>query len=387
VHQYYRVVAARPEKLRVLTVIDTPAVTGGAEKVAADLAMNIDSNRYESSFCALRPRGRQQWRTTELERAGVVLHRIEAGSMKDVRALRRFVSLLRRGDYDVVHAHLWDAHVWSALATLRSPAAVLIAHEHAWEFEGRRARQILDRLLVARRADAFVTVSHANREKMVALGLPVKKIRHIPNGIDWSGDDADGASVRAEFGIPVDAPVVGVIAVMRPEKRLDVLVEGIAILRRSVPDVRLLIAGGSALNGHLADLRRLVEDRALAEHVHFLGIRTDIPRILDAVDVACLSSDREGMPIALMEYMAAGKPIVSTSVGGVPEMVDDQVEALLVPPRDPSALADGLATLIADPSLATGLGRRAQERQRRQFSLRSFVGGIERLYEELWRDA
>jgi glycosyltransferase involved in cell wall biosynthesis len=387
VRQYHRVVAARPEKLRVLTVIDTPAVTGGAEKVAADVAMNIDPSRYESSFCALRPQGRQRWRTDALAESGVTLHRIEAVSMKDVRALGRFLKLLRRGDYHVVHAHLWDAHVWSALAALRRPPRVLIAHEHAWEFEGKRARQILDRLLVARRADAFVSVSRANREKMLALGLPVDKIRLIPNGIDWPGNHADGAALRTELDIPVEAPVVAVVAVMRPEKRLDVLVEGISILRRSIPDVRLLIAGGSALNGHLADLRRLVDDHLLAEHVHFLGIRTDVPRILDAADVACLSSDREGMPIALMEYMAAGKPIVSTSVGGVPEMVDDQVEALLVPPRDPSALARALATLLADRSLATSLGRRAQERQRRQFSLRSLVGGIERLYEELWQHA
>ena len=129
-----------------------------------------------------------------------------------------------------------------------------------------------------------------------------------------------------------------------------------AILRQVQPDVRLLIVGGSSLNGHLADLKQLVERRSLLDCVHFLGIRTDVPSVLDALDVACLSSDREGMPIALMEYMAAGKPIVSTFVGGIPEMVDDRAEALLVPPRDPQALAQALETLIADRDLAVSLG-------------------------------
>src|SRR5438552_16426761 len=134
--------ASRPEKLRVLTVVDTPAVTGGAEKVAFDIATNVDPGRYESSFCALRPRGRQQWRAAELDERGIELHRIEARSMKDVRALRRFMDLLRRGAYDVVHAHLWNAHVWGALGALRGRIPILVAHEHSWEFEGRRARQI-----------------------------------------------------------------------------------------------------------------------------------------------------------------------------------------------------------------------------------------------------
>ena len=174
-----------------------------------------------------------------------------------------------------------------------------------------------DRVLVAPRADAFVAVSRANQEKMLRLGLPAPKIHHIPNGIAWSGGPADGAGLRAEFAIPPEAPVVGVVAVMRPEKRLDVLVEAMAILRQVQPDVRLLIVGGSSLNGHLADLKQLVERRSLLDCVHFLGIRTDVPSVLDALDVACLSSDREGMPIALMEYMAAGKPIVSTFVGSL----------------------------------------------------------------------
>ena len=373
-----------PQKLRVLTVIDTPAVTGGAEKVAFDVATGLDHARYASSFCALRPRGRQQWRTAELAEQGVALHRIEAQSMKDVRALRRFMNLMRRGAYDVVHAHLWHAHVWSALASLRGRVPpILIAHEHAWEFEGRRDRQIVDRLLVARRADAFVTVSRANHQKMLELGLPPEKIRRIPNGIDWVSAASDAARVRAELGIPAAAPLVGAVAVIRPEKRLDVLIEAAAILRQTVPDVHLVIIGGSSLNGHLSELERLVGVRSLTGSVHFTGIRTDVPNLLDAVDVACLTSDREGMPIALMEYMAAGKPIVSTAVGGIPEMVDDQQEALLVPAGDPRALARALGTLLTNRQLADTLGRRAQERQRRQFSRGAFIGAIERLYEDL----
>jgi glycosyltransferase involved in cell wall biosynthesis len=118
--------------------------------------------------------------------------------------------------------------------------------------------------------------------------------------------------------------------------------------------------------------------------VLFLGIRRDVPAVLAAVDVAVLSSDYEGSPLSVMEYMAAAKPVVSTRVGGVPELVKEDVHGLLVEPRDPEALAEAVTRLLRDPALAKRLGAEGRQRQQREFSLEAMVRRIEDLYEELW---
>ena len=116
----------------------------------------------------------------------------------------------------------------------------------------------------------------------------------------------------------------------------------------------------------------------------FLGIRRDVPALLAALDIAVLSSDYEGSPLSVMEYMAAKKPVVSTRVGGVPELVEDGVHGLLVEPRDPTALAEAVTRLLRDPDEASRMGANGRERQQREFSLDAMVGRIEDLYEERW---
>src|SRR6185437_2882581 len=118
-----------------------------------------------------------------------------------------------------------------------------------------------------------------------------------------------------------------------------------------------------------AGLERRVAELGLGDSVRFLGLRRDVPAILDATDVACLSSDYEGLPIVLMEYMGAGKPIVSTAVGGIPELVAHRKEALLVPRRDPGALGDAVVELLQNRELAHQLGANARRRQARDYSL------------------
>ena len=133
--------------------------------------------------------------------------------------------------------------------------------------------------------------------------------------------------------------------------------QALALLSQRVADPHLVIAGGDAGLGNRRRTDALAESLGVADRVHLLGRREDIADVLDAFDVACLSSDYEGMPLSIMEYMSAAKPIVSTRVGGVSEMVDDGVEGLLVPRRDPAAFADAVERLLRDSALAASLGR------------------------------
>ena len=366
-------------KLRVLTLVDKPTVTGGAERLAAVVAMKLDPARFESVLCASRQTD-EPLLDRELEEAGIGVLALGRRSTLDLLAWRPLVSLLRDG-VDVVHTHMFGSNVWGTVLGRLSGVPVVVAHEHTWSFQGRPLRRFLDRELVARLADVFVAVSGEDRRKMIEVeGVDPAKIRLIPNGIPSPANGA-GADVRAELGIEPGAPVLGVVCELRAQKALEVLFEAAALLLAEFPTLKVLVAGDGPERARLEEgARRL----GVADTVLFLGIRRDVPAVLAAVDVAVLSSDYEGSPLSVMEYMAAAKPVVSTRVGGVPELVQEDVHGLLVEPRDPEALAEAVARLLRDPALAKRLGTEGRKRQQREFSLEAMVGRIEDLYEELW---
>ena len=366
-------------KLRVLTLVDKPTVTGGAERLAAVVAMKLDPARFESVLCASRQTD-EPLLDRELEEAGIGVLALGRRSTLDLLAWRPLVSLLRDG-VDVVHTHMFGSNVWGTVLGRLSGVPVVVAHEHTWSFQGRPLRRFLDRELVARWADVFVAVSGEDRRKMIEVeGVDPAKIRLIPNGIPSPANGA-GADVRAELGIEPGAPVLGVVCELRAQKALEVLFEAAALLLAEFPTLKVLVAGDGPERARLEEgARRL----GVADTVLFLGIRRDVPAVLAAVDVAVLSSDYEGSPLSVMEYMAAAKPVVSTRVGGVPELVQEDVHGLLVEPRDPEALAEAVARLLRDPALAKRLGAEGRKRQQREFSLEAMVGRIEDLYEELW---
>ena len=366
-------------KLRVLTLVDKPTVTGGAERLAAVVAMKLDPARFESVLCASRQTD-EPLLDRELEEAGIGVLALGRRSTLDLLAWRPLVSLLRDG-VDVVHAHMFGSNVWGTVLGRLSGVPVVVAHEHTWSFQGRPLRRFLDRELVARWADVFVAVSGEDRRKMIEVeGVDPAKIRLIPNGIPSPANGAV-ADVRAELGIEPGAPVLGVVCELRAQKALEVLFEAAALLLAEFPTLKVLVAGDGPERARLEEgARRL----GVADTVLFLGIRRDVPAVLAAVDVAVLSSDYEGSPLSVMEYMAAAKPVVSTRVGGVPELVAEDVHGLLVEPRDPEALAEAVARLLRDPALARRLGAEGRRRQQREFSLEAMVGRIEDLYEELW---
>jgi glycosyltransferase involved in cell wall biosynthesis len=306
--------------------------------------------------------------------------------MVDLVGLAMLTRTIRRIRPHIVHAHLWDSNVLAAVAGTLAGVPVFVAHEHTWSFEGHRVRKVLDRHLVARRASAFVCVSEADRRKTIAIErIPPERIRVIPNGVNPA--PPTGKDVRREFGIPPTAPVVGVVSVFRRQKRLDVLLEAVAEVRAQRPDLRVLIAGDDAGRGYRAEMENLARSLAITDAVYFLGLRGDIPDLLATVDVACLSSDYEGMPLAVLEYMAAGKPTVSTAVGGVPELLRDGIDGILVDRRDPAALARAILDLLSHPDRAARMGAAAAERQRLEFSLEAMVSRFEALYDELFAQA
>jgi glycosyltransferase involved in cell wall biosynthesis len=174
--------------------------------------------------------------------------------------------------------------------------------------------------------------------------------------------------------------VIGTVCILRAEKALDVLVRAAALLARDLPRLRVLIVGDGEERGRI---ETMVHQLGLEDHVLLTGLRSDVPDVLAALDVAVLSSDYEGIPLSMLEFMDAGKPIVATRVGGIPEVIQDGVHGVLVPPRDEAALAAAIGGLLGDTDAAREMGARAQDRCRREFSLDRIVERLQQLYERL----
>jgi glycosyltransferase involved in cell wall biosynthesis len=371
---------AGPPRLRVLTVIDA-LMAAGAETVATRIALALDRDRFESAICSTRPSLPQHLEAARAQ--GVDVLELGRRSKVDVWRWRPFVRLLRSGRVDVVHAHKFGSNLWASLLLPRGRSPVLLAHEHSWSYEG-TLRRLVDRELIARRADAIVAVSPTDRTRMIELErIPPEKVVFIPNGIPdrAAGDDE---RIRRELGLSVSDPVVGTVCGLRPEKELETALRALGRLAPRRPRLRFVVVGDGPERGRL---ERLAAE--LGVPTLFLGQRPneEMPDLLAAMDVMVLSSRFEGMPLAVLEWMAAGKAIVASRVGGIPAILEHGREGVLVPPRDYVAFADAIARLLDEPLERRRLGDAAQSRQHAEFRFDRTIALLESLYERLYGEA
>jgi glycosyltransferase involved in cell wall biosynthesis len=375
-------------RIRVLTMVDGLGTSGGGEGIARQIALHLDRERFEVAFCVTRW-GREEEEDVagqvELGEEGVALYAVKRGGRFDLAPWRELIGTARRSGIDVVHTHKIGSNVWGALLSPLMGHPVFVAHEHTWSYEGNPTRVLLDRQLIARRADAFVAVSREDQRRMIEIeGVPPAKTRFIANGIPPFPPPTPGRDVRAELGIPADAPLVGVVATLRPQKALEVYVAAAARAHAELPEAVFLLIGGESDGGTNGErLAALAAEAGLGDSFRLLGERADIPDLVAALDVGALSSDFEGSPLSVMEYMEAGKPVVATRVGGLPDLIDEGVNGFLVDPQDPAALATALTTLLRDPARARQMGEAGRLRRREEFSIEATARRCGELYEEL----
>lgn len=369
-----------PRRLCVLTIIDA-LMTAGAETVATRIALGLDGQRFESIICSTRPTPRPHVEAART--VGVEVLELERRSKVDLWRWLPLVRLLRSGRIDVVHAHKFGSNLWAALLMPRSRLPVLVAHEHSWSYEG-MLRRLVDRELIGRRADAIVAVSPTDRMRMIELErIPAEKIVFVPNGIP-DRPAGDGRRIRSELGLAVSDPVVGTVCGLRPEKELETTLRALGRLAPHRPQLRFVVVGDGP---ERARLERLAEQLGVPSF--FLGHRPneEVPDLLAAMDVLVCSSRFEGMPLAVLEWMAAGKAIVASRVGGLPAILEHGQEGVLVPPRDYAAFAQEIERLLDDPVERRRLGDAAQRRQRKEFRFDQTVALLESLYERLYAEA
>ena len=298
----------------------------------------------------------------------------------DLRLALKLANVIRRGGYDIVQVHTFPASLYAALASLIAPEPSYVFTEHS--ILNRRhqpATKLIDRFIYSRYA-AITGVSQSVTDALIAWQPQIKdRVYTVVNGVDtarfqFSADDR--AAFRQQLGIASNDVVLFFGGRFVPVKGVDVLIEAVSGLDRSA--FKLLLAGSGELE---ADLREHVSAAGLDDNVGFLGFRDDIPELLAASDVVVLPSHDDELPIILLEAMAAGKPIVASAVGGVPELVTHGVAGLLVPPDDPAALRDRLAQLIGAPEVAATLGAAGRAKVNAEYTIGIGTGQLLDLYQ------
>lgn len=287
--------------------------------------------------------------------------------------------LLRKLRPDVIHTHQAAALLYTGWA---APGIAPVVHtEHGKHYEPGGENPRMARL-AATRAHRVIAVSRDIAETLIRRRIvPARKIEYVPNGIPLERVAAakDAKRIRGYLGIPEEAPVVGTVGRLNAIKRQDVLLKAFARCAQSVPDAHLIIVGDG---DERPSLESLVGELGLAGRVHFAGYRSHPEPFFRAMDVFALSSDSEGMPVSLLEAWAAGVAAVTTRVGGLPEIVREGTDGLMVPPGDPEAFGTALTALLADRDRARSFGAAGAERVRAEFSLDAMVAHYTRIYRE-----
>jgi glycosyltransferase involved in cell wall biosynthesis len=372
----------RPEATtRLLHLVDTLNV-GGTETQMVQAAFGLQSRQHEVIVGCLRAEGPL---LGVLQQAGipVVEFRKEKGllSLRSACQLLRLAAFLRRKRFDALHAHdLWANLLGVPAARLAGTPVVISSRRYLEDLEWHRPwrNKILGMLY---RLSTYVVVNSSAVRTIVAQTYKVssEKIRVIYNGVNVNRfARIQRNRKRLLPTVASDAKVVAVVANMYSRvKGHTHLIAAARVVCRVIPETIFLLVGDGRERPRL---EQLVRDAGLENNFAFAGRREDIPELLACCDLSVLPSEAEAMPNALLEAMAAGLPAIATDVGGCPEIIEDGVSGLLVPPRDPEALSDAMLRILQNPSLAAALARAGQERIRTRFNLDRLIADFEHLY-------
>lgn len=369
----------------VIHVCDKFGVAGssihGVSRLFSWWFPRFDAARFDVSLVGLKaPEPASELLAAE----GVPVTHLNRGKF-DPRILTDLIALGRDRKARVLHVHGYAAADFGRIAA-RQIGAALVLHEHFADPSMPPYQALADRFL-APLTDAAIAVSGSTRDFLIGdRFVPRERVRLIWNGAPLdefapAGPD-EAAALRREFDISPDALLIGAIGRLNAQKGHRYLLDAAAIVLKKRPDVKFFVAGDGDL---LEPLRQQARKLGIADQVVMAGHRRDVPRILAAIDVFAIASLYEGTPLTLFEAMAAGKSIVSTAVDGCAEILKDGETGLLVPPCDPSALAEALLVVVEDETKRKELAQTALA-DSRHYDTNECVRKIEALYDELLVD-
>ncbi|MDD5259918.1 MAG: glycosyltransferase family 4 protein [bacterium] len=296
----------------------------------------------------------------------------------DILAVRRLRQMIRNLKVNILHCHDSHAHTIGFLATLGMDNCKLIVTRRVDFSIG---NNLINKFKYKNSVDRFIAVSNGVKKVLELGGIDRARITVVHDGIEINNflcrDKA--TNLYREFGLDPAKPVIGNIAALAPHKDQRTLLQAAKIVLEQIPEAQFLVVGTGALE---EELKQLAADLEIQERVKFTGFRSDVPQILTILNIFAVSSHLEGLGSSTLEAMAAGLPIVATRTGGIPEIVENSINGILVPPRDSAALAKGIIELLRDNKRREKMGN-ASLQMVKNFSVDKMVEGNVAVYSQV----
>ena len=355
--------------------IDTARTWRGGQNQVLVTVLGLRALGHRTMLVA-HPNGELRQRAKE----GLDLIPLAPKTEMDLSSAWRLSRLVKQLKPDVLHAHDPHGVAMAAMALSMSTQLAKPPLVASRRVDFRLRHTSLSRWKY-RQVDCFICASEAIRKLLIADGVPETRAVTVHEGIDLGRvEAAPPVNLHQELWLPHHAPLVGNVAALVPHKGQRHLIEAAALVVRQVPDARFAIAGEGELR---QSLERQIKDHHLEKHVLLLGFRPDVLSLHKAFDIFAMSSVTEGLGTSLLDAMACGKPVVATTAGGIPEVVEDGQTGYLVPPRDHDAMAGAIVRLLKDEGLRQRMGKAGLARVRQRFSAARMVRDTLRVYQRV----
>jgi len=377
---------------KIVYLIGSLEVIGGAERQLVETAARLDRTKFDARIYAISEDGRLR---DAAEKTGIVVRAYQTNCRGVFGYLKKFWALclyLRQERPDIVHCFMFTPSLYGGFASRlmgrRTPLLITSRRSLGLFKDGNVLYQFLENVVNLFTDRVIVNSRAVLRDVLQRESIAAEKIEVIYNGIDTqhyrpsTDQDAQIFEIKARFGIPATAPVIGMIANLYRYKGHQEFVLALAEVMQRFPDARAICVGEDR-EGLLPTLQELCHTHGIGQHVVFAGFSFEIPVMLSMMDIVVLASHEEGFSNVILEAMAAGKPVVATSVGGNPEAVLDGETGRLVPAKNSRALAAAMQELLQSHEQRLACGRNGRQRVEEYFSMEQMISQTEQLYESL----
>jgi glycosyltransferase involved in cell wall biosynthesis len=379
------------KKIKILQI--TTSTVGGPGQLVLDLAKYLDQEKFEVSVGF----GPGYALDEEFHKEGIRTFHISMSRniapLVNIKGFFQIYKLIKRERFDIVHTHCSIGSFLGRIGAKMAGCPIIILQDQGLAFakdyqsiiSPKRIYLLVERLLEPW-TDWYIAVSEALRqiEFKNKVAKP-EKVSVIYNGIDNTefNTRVDVEKVKEEVGLNSKIPVIGVIGRLEPQKRVDVFLRAASMIITSGFYIQFLIVGDGPLR---KELETLAVNLNIAEKVLFLGWRRDVYKLLAVMDIFCLSSGWEGMPLVVLEAMSMGRPVISTRVRGIDEVVENRKTGIIVPLNDPKALAEACILLLNNYDLAAKMGKAGRRKFDQMFTVKKMINEYQQLYLELYEN-
>ena len=354
---------------------------GGAETLAIRLADKLDKTKFDVYLCSLSDEGPLR---KLIEKKKIKFFTLNTKGGKDVSLIYKLLKAVLKYKISIIHTHNHGPLLYTFLVRIFLKKIFHVHTEHinmAKELSYSRKDHFYNKIIY-KSLDGFISIAnHLTHDFKNLYNLKKAKVTTILNSIEINNNKKIfPQSIRQEFSLDKDSPIIGNISALRAQKNHETLIKAMRLVVQKIPNAILLIAGEGE---DAPNLKKNVGNLGLTKSVKFLGYRSDVDNLLAQFDIFVLSSLYEGLPLCILEAMAAGKPIVATDADGTNEVVKDGETGLLVPLKQPKQFAEAILSILSNPDRAAKMGKAARKLVEEQHNMGKMISQYEEFYEKL----